>query len=303
MSDSTIPKNIVLSPDVARARAQGTPIVALESAVITHGLPYPENIHTAQDMEAVIREAGVTPATIGILDGIVRIGLDGAELERLAIDKNLRKAGPRDLGRMVMRMESGGTTVAGTLFAAHAAGIRVLATGGIGGVHREPRWDISADLLFLEKTPMVVVCSGVKAILDVPATLEHLETCSVPVVGYQTDKFPLFYTRTSRLPVSARADTPEEVVAIAQEHWALGMESAVLIAVPPPLEVALPEEDLVEAIRQALEEARKERLRGQQVTPFLLERVSELTGRESLRANLGLLRNNANVAAEIARTF
>ncbi len=298
-----LPPHFQLSPEVARAREFGAPVVALESAVITHGLPYPENVHTAQDMEAEVRKLGITPATIAVLDGAVRVGLGQAELERLATERGLRKVSPRDLAPMVLRKESGGTTVAGTLFAAHTVGIKVFATGGIGGVHRDPRWDVSADLPQLAKTPLVVVCSGAKAILDVPGTLEYLETLGVPILGYQTDTFPLFYTRTSRLPVPARVETPEEVIGFAQAHWALGLESAVLVAVPPPFEVALPEEQLAEAIRQALDEARQERLRGQQVTPFLLGRVSELTGRASLRANLGLLRNNARVAAEIARAM
>jgi pseudouridine-5'-phosphate glycosidase len=279
------------------------PLVALESAVLTHGLPYPENIHTAQDMEAEVRGAGATPATIAVLDGAIRVGIGQAELERLATEKSLSKVSPRDLARMILNLESGGTTVAGTIFAAQAVGIKVFATGGIGGVHRDPRWDVSADLPQLARTPMIVVCSGAKAILDVPSTLEYLETSGVPVIGYQTGSFPLFYTRTSRLQVPTQAQNPEEVFALASAHWALGIESAVLVAVPPPIEVALPEEQLAEAIRQALDEARKERLRGQQVTPFLLSRVSELTGRASMRANLGLLRNNARVAAEIARVF
>ena len=323
-----LPSNLSVHPEVREALEAQKPVVALESTVISHGLPWPENFELARRLEARVRARGATPATIALLRGEVRVGLTEAEIEHVARTPGIWKISRRDYAVAAAQKRDGATTVAGTMIAAHWAGIRVFATGGIGGVHRavisDPSsvasreaspitdhrsritsysLDISADLPELARTPVMVVCAGAKAILDLPATLEWLETHGVPVVGYQTDKFPLFYTRTSRLPVSARADTPEEVVAIAQEHWALGMESAVLIAVPPPLEVALPEEDLVEAIRQALEEARKERLRGQQVTPFLLERVSELTGRESLRANLGLLRNNANVAAEIARAF
>jgi pseudouridine-5'-phosphate glycosidase len=204
---------------------------------------------------------------------------------------------------MVVNEESGGTTVAGTIFIASMVGIHLLATGGIGGVHRQPSWDISADLPQLAKTPVIVVCAGAKAILDLPATLEYLETHGIPVVGYQTNECPAFYSAKSRLPTNSRADSPEEVVELARTHWQLGMKSALLVAVPPPPEVALPEDEIREAIKQALQEAKRERVRGQRVTPFLLQRVSELTGNASLRANLGLLRNNARLAAEIARRW
>jgi pseudouridine-5'-phosphate glycosidase len=179
----------------------------------------------------------------------------------------------------------------------------VFATGGIGGVHRQPSWDISADLPQLTKTPVIGVCAGAKAILDLPATLEYLETHGVPVVGFKTQEFPAFYSAKSRLPTSSRADSPEEVVELARAHWQLGMNSALLVTAPPPPEVAMPDEEIRGAIKQALQEARQERIRGQRVTPFLLQRVSELTGNASLRANLGLLRNNARIAAEIARSW
>ena len=298
-----LPPYYRLSPEVAQARVGGMPIVALESTVITHGLPYPENIRLAQDMESEVRRQGAIPATTAVLDGLILVGLNQEQLERLAVGKNLHKASPRDFARLLVEKESGGTTVAGTLFVAHAAGIQVLATGGIGGVHHHPPSDISADLPQLARTPLIVVCAGAKAILDLPATLEYLETHGVPVVGYQGDDFPAFYTTSSRLPTSARADTAEEVAALARIHWEMGVRSAVLVTVPPPPEVAISDEDVREAIRQALKEVRDQRLRGQQVTPYLLRRVSELTGGASLRANLGLLRNNARVAGEIARAL
>jgi len=294
---------IRLSPGVARAQSSGAPIVALESTVITHGLPYPENIQLAQDVENEVRQGGAFPATIAILDGVIQVGLKIDQLEYLASSKGLRKASPRDFSRMLVNKESGGTTVAGTIFVAYAAGIRVFATGGIGGVHRQPKGDVSADLPQLAKTPLIVLCAGAKAILDLPATLEYLETQGVPVIGYQTNEFPAFYSVRSWLPTNGRADSPKEVVEFARTHWQLGMKSALLVTAPPPLEVALPDEDMREAVKRALQDAKQERIRGQRLTPFLLKRVSELTGNASLLANLGLLRNNAGIAAQIARSF
>lgn len=292
-----------ISPEVARAQSLGAAIVALESTVITHGLPYPENIQLAQDMENEVRHAGAIPATIAVLEGMVHVGLNINQLEHLASAKELHKASPRDFSRMVVNKESGGTTVAGSIYVAHAVDIRVFATGGIGGVHRQPAGDISADLPQLAKTPLIIVCAGAKAILDLPATLEYLETHGVPVVGYQTSEFPAFYSARSRLPTSSRADSPEEVVELARAHWGVGMTSALLVTVPPPPEVAMPEEEVRQAVKQALQDAKNERVRGQRATPYLLQRVSELTGNASLLANLGLLRNNAHIAAQIARRF
>ena len=291
---------LIFSPEVARARKLGAPLVALESTVITHGLPYPENLDLAGGMQSVVRELGAVPATIAVIDGEIRVGLELGELRKLAEGENLRKVGPRDFARLIAKGESGGTTVAGTLVVARAAGIRVFATGGIGGVHRGDGNDVSADLPALSRIPVIVVCAGAKAILDLAATLEILETYGVPVVGYQTDEFPAFYSAESGQPVSVRADSPEEIVSIAQAHRGMGFESAVLVAQPPPQEVALPPAVVQVAIEQALVDAAENNLRGQQVTPFLLSRVSELTGRASLRANLGLLRNNARLAAQIA---
>jgi pseudouridine-5'-phosphate glycosidase len=283
-----------------RARFSGAPVVALESTVITHGLPRPENLQLARELEAQVRSVGAVPATIGVLDGVIHIGLTDEELEHLAYADGTRKISRRDFGIAIAKRESGGTTVAGTLIAAHTAGLQVFATGGIGGVHRQAPFDVSADLPELARTPMVVVCAGAKAILDIPATLEYLETVGVPVVGYQTDEFPAFYSVSSGHKVGARADTPEEVAAIAKAQWGLGIESAILVVVPPPAEVAIPAEDVEGAIQQALRDAEAQHITGSAMTPFLLPRVSELTGGASLRANLGLLRNNAHVAAEIA---
>lgn len=288
------------SPEVSQARTQNGPIVALETTVVTHGLPYPQNINLAVDMESEIRAHGAIPATIGILDGLIRVGMNRDDLEQLVAAKPLHKISRRDYAPVLAKGQSGGTTVAGTLIAAHAAGIKVFATGGIGGVHRQPAFDISADLPELAQRPVIVVCAGAKAILDLPATVEYLETMGVPIVGYQTDELPAFFSRTSGLPVSTRADSPDEVAAIAQAHWGLGLSSAILVTVPPPENAALPAEDVQAAIEQALAEAQDQGVRGQEATPFLLSRVSQLTGQESLKANLSLLLNNARVAAQIA---
>ncbi|MBM3145815.1 MAG: pseudouridine-5'-phosphate glycosidase [Chloroflexi bacterium] len=288
------------TPDVLISKQQKVPLVALESTVLTHGLPYPQNLQLARDMEAQVRAHGATPATIAVLEGVIHVGLSDEQLESLVRAEGLRKISGRDFGPAIAKKESGGTTVAGTLIAAHAAGIRVFATGGIGGVHRGAAYDVSADLPQLARRPLIVVCAGAKAILDLPATLEMLETLGVPVVGYRTGEFPAFYSQSSGLPVSARADTPEEVAEIALAHWGLGLDSAILVAVSPPGESALPAGDMEQVIEQALLEAQEKKIRGQAVTPFLLARVSELTGQSSLKANLALLLNNARVAAEIA---
>jgi pseudouridylate synthase len=282
-------------------------MVALESTVITHGLPYQENLDLARDMESEVRGQGAVPATIAVLDGKVCVGLNDIQLERLARGSDLAKISARDFGPVLAKGGSGGTTVAGTMWAAYPAGIRVFATGGIGGVHRtalgdrRQSFDISADLEMLSRRPMLVVCAGAKAILDLPATLEMLETLSVPVVGYQTNDFPAFYSRSSGLKTSARVESAEEAAHLARCHWEIGMESAVLVTVPPPEDYALQNEDVEKAIKEALTEAREREIGGQAVTPFLLNRVRELTGGDSLRVNLSLLVNNARIAAQIAR--
>lgn len=307
MSHQLLP-NLKFSPEVSRALEQKQPIVALESAVLTHGLPYPQNLNLADDIEYEIRRHEVVPATIAVLDGEVWIGLNPYQIQRLVQpNPDKIKISSRDFGKAIAQGAIGGTTVAGTMLAAYLAGIRVFATGGIGGVHhntsrrRQFSFDISADLPALARTPMIVVCAGAKAILNLSATLEYLETWGVPVVGYETDDFPAFYSRTSGLKTSARADSPQDVVRLAQAHWSMGMQSSVLVVVPPPDNVALPIREVNEAVKQALKEARELRIRGQRVTPFLLERVNRLTRGDSLRANLGLLLNNAQVAAKIAQ--
>ncbi len=279
------------------------PVVALKSTVITHGLPQPKNLLLARDMErcrARKRRHARHHRSSG-WDYPSR--LTDAELERLANETNVRKISRRDFAIAILKKESGGTTVAGTMFAAHQAGIKVFATGGIGGVHEVETLDISADLQALSDTPMIVVCAGAKAILDLPATLEYLETMAVPVLGYGTDEFPAFYSRQSGLPVSARLDSPQEIVEFAKEHWKIGMKSAVLVCQPLSLKEALPREEVDGAIQQARGEAHEQGIQGQSLTPFLLARMAELTGGASLKANLALLLNNARLAAQISQEF
>ncbi len=297
---SALPPAFDLSKEFITSQKIGAPIVALESAVITHGLPRPTNYELARDVEADVRAQGAQPATIALLDGRIKVGLAPGELERLANLDKTRKISPRDFGIALANGLSGGTTVAATLHVAHLAGIRVFATGGIGGVHRGSTFDVSADLPQLGKSPLVVVCAGAKSILDLPATREVLETQGVPVVGYQTDDFPAFYTRSSGLPVDYRVDSPEEAAALATESWNAGIQSAVLLVVPPPEETALPEDRMEEAVLAAIAEAEDLDIHGAATTPFLLQRVSEITQGESLTANLALLRNNAKVAAQVA---
>ncbi len=292
-----------ISADIERALHLSLPIVALESTVITHGLPHPQNLQLARDMEATIRRAGATPATIALLDGKIRVGLTDDELARLAQASSTLKVSQRDFATAIVKNASGGTTVAGTMFAANNSGIKVFATGGIGGVHKESAFDISTDLKALSDTPMIVVCAGAKAILDLPATLEYLETMSVPVVGYQTDEFPAFYSRESGLNVSVRLDSPKEIVDFARAHWSLGMRSAVLVANPVPETEAIPKSEMEPVIAKASAEAMQNKIHGQALTPFLLQRISELTQEKSMCTNLALLLNNAGLAAQIAKAM
>ena len=288
------------SPDVKRAMSASLPIIALESTVLTHGLPRPQNLYLARDMEQAVRENGATPATIGFLDGTLHVGLAEPELERLAAEKDAYKVGPRDFAAVMYKEASGGTTVAGTMWACKHAGLKVFATGGIGGVHREAPFDISADLQALATVPMIVVCAGAKAILDLPATLEYLETMSVPVVGYGVDEFPAFYSRDSGLDVSINLETPQEIVDFAKAHWATGLQSAVLVTNPLPKGDAIPKSVMEPYIKKAIQAAHDKDIHGKEVTPFLLKRVSELTEGKSMQANLSLLLNNARLAAQIA---
>lgn len=296
-------ENIILSIDTKRAKKISYPLVALESTVLTHGLPRPQNLELARDMERAVREEGATPATIGFLDGSLHIGMTEPELERLANEKDPYKVGPRDFATVITNEACGGTTVAGTMLACKHAGIKVFATGGIGGVHRDAPFDISADLQALATIPMIVVCAGAKAILDLPATLEYLETMSVPVIGYGTDDFPAFYSRKSGLDVTTNLDKPEDVVEFAKAHWEAGLQSAVLVANPIPERDAIPGSEMEPIISQANREAREKDIHGKEVTPFLLQRIAELTKGKSMRANLALLLNNARLGAQIAKAL
>jgi len=277
-----------------------TPQVALESTVISHGLPYPRNLALAQEMEQIIRTGGAEPRTIGIIEGELIAGLNEAQLLRLAQGKHIRKVSRRDLSIVVARKEDGATTVATTMWIAQRFGIEVFATGGIGGVHRGDGTDVSADLQELAQTPVIVVCAGAKALLNLPATLEYLETHGVTVIGWQTDEFPAFYSRRSGLPVDVRCDTPQEVAAIWRAKQKLGLPGGLLVAVPAPVEEEIPAEEIEPVIAQAVQDAERQGLRSAQVTPFLLTRINELSGERSLRANLALLKNNARAATEIA---
>ena len=366
---------LLLAPEVAQALAEGRPVVALESTLIAHGLPYPQNLETARALEDAVRKHGAIPATIAVLDGLPRVGLSDADLLRLARPPSspsarreedvgpsppdrrspgqefasgpsspppaghrypsgwevgsgpssppppgrrypsgweagrgqapphaqpIRKLSRRDLAIAVAQGADGATTVAATMYIAAAAGIHVFATGGIGGVHRGQPHDVSADLPELAETPVVVVCAGAKAILDLPLTLEWLETHGVPVLGYGADEFPAFYARSSGLPVDARVDTPAEVAAIVRAGQRMGLRGGVLVAVPPPEDSAMSPSAVEAAIETALADAEARALRGKAITPFLRARVAELTGGESMAANIALLRNNAAVAARIA---
>jgi len=287
---------------VASALRRGKPVVALESTVITHGLPFPANREAAIAMESVVREEGAVPATIAVIDGRIRVGLSPQEIDRLASVpfRSVRKCSRRDLPIVVAGGGYGATTVAGTMIAAHRAGIRVLSTGGIGGVHRGQPFDISADLIELGRTPVAVVCSGPKSILDLQLTLEVLETQGVPVLGLQTGTLPAFYSRESGLPIDARVESPEEAARVVHAAGRLGLRQGILIAVPVPEADELPFDQAEAAIKTATGDAAAQGIGGKALTPFLLKRVSELSRGISLRANVSLLVNNARVAGRIA---
>ncbi len=296
---------IAYSPAVAAARRDGVPIVALESTIITHGLPYPDNLETARSVEAVIREAGAEPATIAIMGGHIRIGLTETDLEALAQAERVQKVSRADFATTLASGRTGSTTVAATMIAAHLAGVSVFATGGIGGVHRgaEDTFDISADLEELARTPIVVVSAGAKAILDLNKTLEVLETKGVPVIGYQTDAFPAFWSRTSGLPVPLRADTPEEIAAVHAMQARLGMPSGLLVANPVPAADEIPLEDMRGYIERAQADANAAGITGKDVTPFILARIADLTSGRSVPTNIALVRNNAVLAGRLARAI
>lgn len=291
---------LVLHTEVEEALRAGRPVVALESTLIAHGLPFPTNLETAHRLEAIVRTERATPATIAVLGGRLKVGLDDTELEHLARGGDVRKVSRRDLPIVVAQGGDGATTVAATMWIAAQAGIEVFATGGIGGVHRGQPFDVSADLPELAHTPVAVVCAGAKSILDLPLTLEWLETWGVPVIGYGSDEFPAFYTRSSGLPVDVRADSPQAAAEIIRAKWNLGLDGGVLIVAPVPAEAALPAEKMEAAIAQALEAAGAQGIRGKALTPFLLARIAEVTRGASLQANVALLENNAAIAARIA---
>ncbi len=295
--------NLHLDGEVHAALAENRPVVALESTLITHGLPYPDNVNTALAMEKAVREGGATPATIAVIDGEIRVGLSTSEIEQLAHAANVRKCSRRDIAIAVARGETAATTVAGTMIVAGMAGIRIFATGGIGGVHRGHPFDVSADLIELGRTPVAVVCSGAKSILDLPLTMEVLETHGVPVIGYQTDTLPAFYARSSGLPVDIRVETPEEAAAIIISAGRLKMKHGILIGVPVPNDDELDATIAEQIIEQATADAEAQGVTGKSVTPFVLARVAELSGGKSREANTSLLVNNARTAGAIARAL
>ena len=294
-----------IAPEIAEALAQGRAVVALESTIIAHGMPYPGNVVTARALEHIIRNEGAVPATIAVLGGRLKVGLDESELEHVAQSPGMAKASVRDLPVLIAARHDGATTVASTMRIAAMAGIRVFATGGIGGVHRgvEITADVSADLTELALSPVAVISAGAKAILDLPRTLEMLETLSVPVIGYQCDEFPAFYSRSSGLRIPARADSPEEIAAILAARWRLSNVGGALIANPIPSADEIPAQKIGAQIAVALQDARAKGIAGKEVTPFLLARIRDLTQGESQRANVALALNNAQLGARIARSL
>jgi pseudouridylate synthase len=294
------PKFYVFSKEVQEAIDNNLPIVALESTVIAHGLPYPQNLETAQSLERIVRTEDAVPATIAILKGKFHIGLDSDQLEYLAQNR-VHKISKRDLPIVIAKEWDGATTVATTIWVAKQAGIKVFATGGIGGVHRGQLPDISADLPELAETPIIVLCSGAKIILDLPATREWLETYGITLIGYGCDEMPAFYSRSSGLPVDIRVDNAEELAEIARVKRELGTAGALLVTVPVPEEFEVPSQALQEILDRALEEANHSKIQGRELTPFLLSYMSKVSSGATLRANIALLENNARIAAELAK--
>ena len=299
-------KYLDVNPEVAQALAEGKPVVALESTIISHGMPYPQNVETALNVERIIRENGAVPATIAIIGGRLKAGLTAEEIEYFGKKGlGITKASRRDLAVLCARGEDGATTVTTTMIIAHMAGIKIFATGGIGGVHRgaETTMDISADLEELGQTPVMVVCAGAKSILDLGLTLEYLETKGVPVIGFGTKELPAFYTRQSGFQVDYRIDTVEELAAAFKAQNELGMKGGMLVTNPIPEEYAMPLETINAAIDQAIAEAEEKGIKGKETTPFLLARVAELTGGNSLASNIRLVYNNAKIAAQTAAVY
>jgi pseudouridylate synthase len=294
---------LVLTDEVARALRDGAPVVALESTIISHGMPYPQNVQTAVEVETIVRELGVTPATIAVLDGHARVGLDAEALELLATNPDISKVSVRDLPYAIARGTHGATTVAATMRLASLAGIGVFVTGGLGGVHRgaQQTFDTSADLTELATTNVAVVSAGVKSILDIGLTLEVLETLGVPVLAYGTDEFPAFFSRRSGHPAPMRVDTPREVAAVMAAKWDLGISGGLVVACPIPAEDEIPADEINHIIEQALTDAGG--VSGKDVTPFLLARIVEMTGGASLSANIALVKNNARFGSQVAAAY
>ena len=299
-------KYLDVNPEVAAAIAAGKPVVALESTIISHGMPYPQNVETALNVEKIIRENGAVPATIAIIGGRLKAGLTAEEIEYFGKKgQAIAKASRRDLAVLCARGEDGATTVTTTMMIAHMAGIKVFATGGIGGVHRgaETTMDISADLEELAQTPVMVVCAGAKSILDLGLTLEYLETKGVPVIGYGTEELPAFYTRQSGFGVDYRMDSPEELATAFKASHEMGLKGGMLVTNPIPEEFAMPLDTINAAIDQAIAECEAQGIHGKKTTPFLLARVAELTGGDSLASNIRLVYNNAKLAAQTAAAY
>ena len=298
-------KYITFSEEVINALKNNLPIVALESTIISHGMPYPKNLETAIQCEEVIRNNGCVPATIAILDGKLKVGLNAEELEYLAKAKDVIKASRRDIPYIVANSLNGATTVSGTMFVSELAGIKVFATGGIGGVHRDlyEAFDVSNDIESLDKSNVMVVCAGVKSILDISNTLEFLETKGVPVLGYKTNVMPAFYTKESDYKVNYKVDSPLEVAKIMHAKWELGMNGGVLLANPIKDEDSYDRNEIDKAINQALAEAKEKNIAGKEITPFLLGKIKDITGGASLEANIKLVLNNCDIAAKVAKEF
>jgi len=299
-------KYLDLTKEVGEAIRSGRPVVALESTIISHGMPWPKNLDTALEVEEVVRKAGAVPATVAIIDGRLKAGLSRHDIELLAkAGTAVLKASRRDFPRLLVNGGLGATTVAGTMIVASMAGIRIFATGGMGGVHRgaEDTWDISADLEELARTSVAVVCAGAKSILDLPKTLEYLETKGVPVIGYRTLELPAFYTSHSGLVLEEKAGSPREIAALLDVKWKSGLEGGVVIANPIPEEYAMDQEAINPAIETAVAEAEKLGIKGKKLTPFLLARIVELTGGDSLESNIALVKHNAALAAAIASAY
>lgn len=296
---------IAIADEVKSALEEGRPVVALESTIISHGMSYPFNVRLAEELEGIVRKKGAVPATIAVIDGIIRIGLSQKQIEIIGTDRSVRKTSKRELPLVIAEKGHGSTTVAATMFCAELAGIKVFVTGGIGGVHKDAQrtFDISADLTELSSSSVAVVCAGAKSILDIGLTLERLETLNVPVIGYQTDEFPAFYSRESGFGVDYNASSAEKIASIMKTKWDLGIRGGILIACPIPEEDEIPAEEMSAFIKKAAKEAEKEGIRGKYITPFMLQEIHTQTRGKSIEANISLIKNNAEIGSEIASIY